>query len=159
MRIRLAYGKTGLMIDLPDDRSVTVVEPRFVPGMSEAREALRQALRAPLNSPPLCELAKPTDKVGIIFSDITRPTPHHLLIPAVLKELAHVPRENITLFNALGTHRPNTETELRGMLSDELFDNYRIVQNNSLILRRRCASVSSSRGHDVWLNREIVDVI
>ncbi len=155
MQIRLAYGKTGLMVELPDDRSVTVVEPQFVPGLPDAREALRQALRTPLNSPPLRELAKPTDKIGIVFSDITRPTPHHLLIPSVLEELAHVPRENITLFNALGTHRPNTEAELRGMLGDALVDGYRLVQNNSFDPATQVRVGVTSRGHEIWLNREV----
>ncbi len=45
MHIRLAYGKTGLPIDLPDDRPITVVEPQFVPGLPDPRGALRQALR------------------------------------------------------------------------------------------------------------------
>ena len=69
-----------------------------------------------------------------MFSDITRPTPHHLILPAVLRELteqAGVPREHITLFNALGTHRPNTDAELRGMIGDDLVDGYRVVQNNA----------------------------
>jgi nickel-dependent lactate racemase len=155
MHIRLAYGKTGLMIELPDDRSVTVVEPQFVPGLPDPRAALRQALRAPLSSPPLRDLAKPTEKVGIVFSDITRPTPHHLMIPAVLEELAHVPKENITLFNALGTHRPNTEAELRRMLGDALVDGYRIVQNNAFEPSTQVHPGVTSRGHEVWLNREL----
>ncbi len=155
MRLRLAYGTTGLLIDLPDDRSVTVVESRFVPGLADARESLRQALRAPFGLPPLRELAKPTDKIGIVFSDITRPTPHQLLIPAVLEELTHIPRANITLFNALGTHRPNTEAELRSMLGDALFEDYRLVQNNAFNPETQVRLGITSRGHEIWLNREI----
>ncbi len=155
MHIRLAYGKTGLVIELPDDQPVTVVEPQFVPGLPDPREALRQALRTPLSSPPLRDLATPTDKVGIIFSDITRPTPHDLMIPAVLEELAHLPKENITLFNASGTHRPNTEAELRQMLGDVLVDGYRIVQNNAFDPSTQVRLGATSRGHEVWLNREL----
>jgi nickel-dependent lactate racemase len=156
MHIRLAYGKTGLILELPDGRPVTIVEPQFVPGLPDPREALRQALRNPLSSPPLRDLAKPTDKVGIVFSDITRPTPNHLMIPAVLDALAHVPKENITLFNALGTHRPNTEAELRQMLGDALVDGYRIVQNNAFDPSTQVHLGVTSRGHEVWLNRELV---
>ncbi len=58
---------------------------------------------------------RPGDRVGIVFSDITRATPHHL----ISRRLRCWPSRcdilrDITLFNALGTHRPNTETELRG---------------------------------------------
>ena len=31
MQIHLAYGKSGLPVELPDDWEVTLVEPRFVP--------------------------------------------------------------------------------------------------------------------------------
>ena len=127
MKIKLAYGKTGLGINLPDELDVTVVEPEFVPGLPDPEGALREALGAPIEAPPLRDVVKADDKVGVIFSDITRPTPNHLILPAVLDELAHVPNGNITLFNALGTHRPNTDEELRGMLGDPVVDGYRIA--------------------------------
>lgn len=157
MRIELAYGKTGLEIELPDEWAVTVVEPRFVPGLTDSLAALQQALRNPIQSPPLRELVNPGDKVGVIFSDITRPAPNHLLLPAVLKELAHVSGEDITLFNALGTHRPNTDAELRGMIGDALVDGYRIVQNNAFNPFTQVHIGSTARGHEIWLNREVFE--
>jgi nickel-dependent lactate racemase len=157
MKIKLAYGKTGLGIDLPDELDVTVVEPEFVPGMPDPEGALREALGAPIEAPPLRDVVKADDKVGVVFSDITRPTPNHLILPAVLDELAHVPNENITLFNALGTHRPNTDEELRGMLGDPVVDGYRIVQNNAFDQSTQVRMGTTSRGHDVWLNRELVE--
>lgn len=143
-------------IDLPDTWDVTVVEPRFVPGLGDPHEAIRQALRAPIGVMPLRDQAKPTDKVGIVFSDITRPTPNHLMLPAVLSELTHVPKENITLFNALGTHRPNTPDELRAMLGDALVADYRLVQNDAFDPSTQVNVGVSVRGHAVWLNRELM---
>lgn len=157
MKINLAYGKTGLEIELPDELDVTVVEPKFVPGLADPEVALREAFEAPIEAPPLRDVVKANDKVGVIFSDITRPTPNHLMLPAVVKELAHVPSENITLFNALGTHRPNTDEELRGMLGDTLIDGYRIVQNNAFDPSTQVHMGTTSREHDVWLNRELVE--
>jgi nickel-dependent lactate racemase len=163
MKIRLAYGKTGLEIELPDEWDVTVVEPKFVSALPDPKGALRGALQAPITpqvlreAPSLHDLVKPGDEVGVIFSDITRPTPNHLILPVVLDELAHVPRQNITLFNALGTHRPNTEAELRDMLGDALVDGYRIVQNNAFDSFTQVHLGTTSRGHDIWLNRELVE--
>ena len=37
MHIKLAYGRTGLWIDLPDSARVTVVEPRLSPGCPTLR--------------------------------------------------------------------------------------------------------------------------
>ena len=157
MKINLAYGKTGLAIELPDGLDVTVVEPEYVPGLPEPEAALREALEAPIEAPPLRDVVKADDKVGVVFSDITRPTPNHLILPAVVKELAHVPRENIALFNALGTHRPNTDDELRGMLGSTLVDGYRIVQNNAFDPSTQMQMGTTSREHDVWLNQELVE--
>jgi len=157
MKINLAYGKTGLEVELADELDVTVVEPEFVPGLSDPEAMLREALGAPIEAPPLRDVVKADDKVGVVFSDITRPTPNHLILSVVLEELAHVPRENITLFNALGTHRPNDDEELRGMLGDALVDSYRIVQNNAFDPSTQVDMGTTSRGHDVWLNRELVE--
>jgi nickel-dependent lactate racemase len=157
MQIHLAYGKTGLDICLPEDWNVTVIEPEFVAGLADPLAALRESLRRPYRSAPLGKLARPGDRVGIIFSDITRPTPHRLILPAVLDELAHIPPESITLFNALGTHRPNTDAELREMLGDELVERYPVVQNDAFDASTQVCLGKTTRGHEIWLNRRAVE--
>jgi nickel-dependent lactate racemase len=155
MKLRIAYGKNGLEINLPEGRDVSIVEPCYLPGLPNPSEAIRQALLAPLGLPALRQQVQASDRVGIIFSDLTRPTPNHIILPALLSELPHVPRENITLFNALGTHRPNTEAELRGMLGDALVDNYRIIQNNAFDPATQQYRGTTSHGHAVWINRQL----
>ena len=153
MRVKLAYGKTGLWIDLPETWNTTIVEPKFVPALPDPTGALEAALRQPIGAPALRDVVAPDHRIGIIFSDITRPTPHRLILPAVLRELteqAGVPRENITLFNALGTHRPNTDAELRGMIGDDLVDGYRVVQNNAFDPETQVSlGVTSARPRDL----------
>jgi lactate racemase len=154
MKIHLAYGISGLDIELPAAWNVTVVEPSYVPGLPDPAGAIR------------CELRKnpwgfgnPMGlKVGIVVSDLTRPTPNHIIVPVVLEELARagIARDQITIFNALGTHRANTDAELRRMLGDEVVDNVRIVQNNAFDPSTQVCLGKSSHGHDIWLNRELV---
>lgn len=163
MHTQLAYGKNGLALDLPDTLNVTVIEPRFVAGLADEAAALREALRAPIGSPALRDVVKPGDRVGIVFSDITRATPHGLILPAVLDELADIPAEQITLFCALGTHRPNTQDELRSMfemsgtpeLAERLLSTYRVVQNDAFDPETQVKIGDTARGHELWLNREI----
>lgn len=157
MDIELAYGKTGLKVKLPDGWNVTVIEPGFAPGLLDPQDALRQALETPIKSKPLRDVVKSTDKVGIIFSDITRPTPNRLILPAILNELPHVSRENIVLFAALGTHRPNTDAELYDLLGEESVKTYRIVQNDAFNSASQVRLGTTSRGHEIWLNRELID--
>jgi nickel-dependent lactate racemase len=157
MQIRLAYGRNGLELVLPDAYNVTVIEPKYLPGLPDQALAIQEALQNPIGLPPLAEFVKPSDRVGIIFSDITRPTPHPLILSAVLQALARVPRANITLFNALGTHRTNTAEELDGMLGAEIAGGYRIVQNNAFDPATQVHLGSSSFGHEIWINRELVE--
>ena len=55
MKIRLAYGKNGLFVELPDQDYVEVVESSLAPGLPDEREAIRKSLREPIASPPRLE--------------------------------------------------------------------------------------------------------
>ena len=156
MRINLAYGKTGLPIELDDALDITVVEPAYVPPLDDPAAAVRAALEAPIGSPPLRRLLRPGLRVGVVFSDITRPAPNPLLLGAVLEVLDAVPGVEVTLFNALGTHRPNTEAELRGMLGDRIFEGRRIVQNDTFDPATQVRVGLTSKGHETWLNAELM---
>ena len=153
MRVRLAYGKEGLWVDLPD-RNVTVVEPRYVPGLPDEAQAIRDALRAPVGTPPLRERVRPDDTVAIVFSDITRPQPRDRMLPVLLEEIAHVPRERVVLLNALGTHRPNTADELSGMLGPDIVTNYRVAQHDAWDRANLVHLGRTSYGHEAYINAE-----
>ncbi|MFC1537245.1 nickel-dependent lactate racemase [Gemmatimonadota bacterium] len=131
MQIKLAYGKTGLEISLPDELNVEVLEPGYVEGLPDPAGALREAIRRPIAAPPLKAMVKDNSRIGIVFSDITRPVPNRVILPVLLEELESIADDRIILFNSTGTHRANTDEELRTMLGDEIVDRYRIVQNDS----------------------------
>lgn len=152
MKVRLAYGKEGLWVKLPDD-NVTVVEPRFVPGLPDETEAIRSALREPIGALPLRDLVKRDDTVAIVFSDITRPQPRKRMLPVLLEGLSQVPPENIVLINALGTHRSNTEAELIEMLGREITEGYRIVQHDAWDKENMVYLGPTSFGHETYINR------
>ncbi len=125
MKVELAYGRGYLPVEFPDDRT-TVIQPSHVPGLKNERKAVFEALDNPISARPLPEWIKPDDRVCVLFTDITRATPNDRLIPWLLDYLADVPRDNITLINQLGTHRPNTPSELEQMLTQEVVKNYRV---------------------------------
>jgi nickel-dependent lactate racemase len=156
MRVMLAYGKTGLEVDLPVGANVTVIEPRYIDRLPDEAAALRQALRRPTAAPPLRQLVDASHTVSIVFSDITRATPNHVILPVLLEELSHVPREQVVLFNSTGTHRANTESELRGMLGDAIVDRYRIVQNDCEDRESHVQLGTTKGGNDIWVHREFV---
>jgi nickel-dependent lactate racemase len=130
MKIDLAYGQGHLPIELPDDRT-TVIQPAHRPGLADERAAVRAALDKPIAARPLRQWIKAGDRVCIAFTDLTRATPNHRLIPWLLDYLSEVPRERITLLNQLGTHRANTPAELDKLLTPEVTRRYRVLNHEA----------------------------
>ncbi|MBL9187091.1 MAG: nickel-dependent lactate racemase [Opitutaceae bacterium] len=151
-RVTLQYGRTGLPLELPSE-NVTVVEPRFVPGIPDEAAAFRAALRAPIGRPPLREIVKATDRVAIAIPDHTRPLPRERLLPWLFEELAHVPAENFTIINGTGSHRANTPDELRQMVGDAVFGRYRIINHDSRDPATLARVGATADGRPVWFNR------
>jgi len=153
MEVELAYGRDGLSVDLPE--SVDVIRPRFVPGLPSEVGALLDAMRHPIGTPALADLVKPGDSVVVVHTDITRATPNDRILPVLLVELeqAGVARQDITLLNGLGTHRPQTEEELRAMLGDRIVDNYRCLQHDCHDDENLVSLGKTSLGHPVRINR------
>ena len=151
MRIKIAYGRDGLWVDLPGEH-VTVVEPSYQPGLSDEQVALREALRNPTGAPPISELVGPENTVAIVFSDLTRAQPRRRMLPVLLNEIAAVPPEQVVLINALGSHRPNTDAELVEMLGREIVDKFRIVQHDAFDRGSNEYVGRTTAGHDVWID-------
>jgi nickel-dependent lactate racemase len=153
MRVDLNYGRHGLTIAVPE--SADVLETRFVPGLPDEAVAIRQALQNPIGSAPLHTLVKPGDRVIIVHTDITRATPNDRILPVLIAELekAGVAPLDITLLNGLGTHRHQTEIELRAMLGDQIVERYRCLQHDSNDDDNMISLGKTSLGHPVRINR------
>ena len=156
MIFNLAYGKTGYEVELTDNCEIDIIEPRWVDGVNDQSLAITKALRDPYKSKPLKDIVSREDKVAMIFSDITRATPYHIILPAILNELQNIPKENICFFCANGTHRLATDQELIKILGETIFKNYEIVQNdaNNPDLHEYVGTTTS--GNEVFLNKEVL---
>ena len=95
MRIDLAFGKTGLAVDLPGKFRYRVLEARSAKPLPDWHAALEAALDRPIGGPPLSELARGKHSAAISVCDITRPAPNRRTLPPVLRRLegAGIPRE------------------------------------------------------------------
>lgn len=155
--VRLAYGKEGLNVEVP--AHAVVIEPKYVPGLPDEQAALRRALREPIAGPPLRRIAKAGDRVTIVHTDITRATPNDRILPPLLAELeeAGVRRDDITLLNALGTHRAQTPEELKTMLGAEIVARYRCLQHDGNDEANLVRLGTTSFGNEVRINRHFVE--
>ncbi len=154
MNVRLAYGKTGLEVSLPDGGRVDVVRPTHVEALADPAGAVRDALRHPIGARPLRELVKPSDRVGIVCNDITRATPYPAILPVLLEELSHVPDSHVTLLIATGTHRANTPEELRTMFGAQAVGRFRIVQNDACDPDSHALVGTTASGDEIWVHKE-----
>src|SRR6185369_13899622 len=99
MKVKLAFGRDGAEVDIPSHVQVNILEPKFAAAVSSADAALAEALRQPIGSPALFDLAQGRKTAAISICDITRPAPHRVVLPHVLATLeqAGVPRSGITI--------------------------------------------------------------
>jgi nickel-dependent lactate racemase len=147
MKVRLQYGHTGLAVDIPSDR-VTVIEPRFVEGLTDEAQAFREALR---------EIVGAGNRVAVVIPDSTRPLPSDRLLPWLFEELGHVPADRFVIVNGTGSHRANTPEELQAMVGEDVLSRYRVVNHDSHDPQTMVEVGRSPEGEVVLMNREYVE--
>jgi nickel-dependent lactate racemase len=156
MRVTLQYGIDGVEVDVPA-RNVSVLAPRFVPGLADEAASFRIAVRSPLGSAPLRSLIAAGDRVAVVTSDVTRPLPSERLLPWLLRELSHVPAGRITIVIGTGSHRPSTSAEIRRLAGDALSAGCRVVDHNAFDTSTLAFAGTGEDGHPVFLNRHYVE--
>jgi nickel-dependent lactate racemase len=122
-------------------------------------QAVFDALAHPVDSPTLGALAKPGHKVCILFTDSTRASPDHQLVPALLTELesAGVRSKDILLLCATGMHRPSTAEEKLIKLGKRIQEKYRIVDHEPTNLDRLVEVGVAEGGVPLAVNRFAVE--
>ena len=96
--------------------------------------------------------------VAISVCDGTRPQPRKIVVPAILDELEGIIRlEDVVVLVATGTHRGNSDAELRQMLGDEIVDTVRVVNHDARDQESLVWLGRFGAGVPVWLNREWVE--
>jgi lactate racemase len=156
MRVRLQYGVEGLEVDVPSS-NVTVVEPRYVPGLSDEAAAFRDAVARPLDARPLSDVVGSRDRVAVVIPDLTRPLPTSRLLPWLFEELSHVSPERIVILNGTGSHRANTADELRTMVGPGVFARFRATNHDAHDPSTLALAGTGADGHPVYLNREYLE--
>ena len=155
MRVRLDYGTDGLEVELPD-RGVTVIEPVPRPAVPDPAATLKAAIRSPIGGSPLREQVRAGQRIAISVCDITRAQPRREQLQAIFDEIPDVPRSDITIFIATGTHRSNTDAELERMLGADILRTCRVVNHDSRDTATLAFVGTSSTGVPVYLNREFL---
>ncbi len=123
-QVTFKYGKTTVDFQIPSDNLLGDLKMAKLPAIANPKEAILQALRAPIDSPALKDILQPNQTVAIIVNDTTRVANTSVFMPILLDEInqAGIPDKNISLIFALGTHRAMTNEEMLSEVGKEAFE-------------------------------------
>lgn len=160
MRIVMSYGKTGLPLNLPDDWDVTIIRTTPMPQLSDADAAIADALRHPVGSRPVKDLAAGRKNVCIVICDITRPVPNGTILPVLIRELldAGIDAGSISILIATGLHRPNEGPEMAEVVgSPWLLETVRVANHFARKDDEHTSLGATRKGTPVKLDRRFVN--
>jgi nickel-dependent lactate racemase len=157
MKVSLKYGERQLQLEVPDHTELLSPKTEF-PSVDDPFGEVRRALDNPIASPTLTQVVenmKPR-KIAILVSDLTRPSPSHIIVPPILEELnrAGVKREQIKIVFGLGFHRKMSEEEMKKAVGEEVFERYECINHDI----DNCVYIGeTSRGTPVEVFRPVIE--
>ena len=112
-------------------RTLFSIQPLYLPPQSTPTVLVERALASPFGASPLADSIHPQDHICILVDDITRPTPHKVLLPPLLRAIENcgVPDDHITFLIALGTHRPMSREEMEHHLGSEITSRFHVLNH------------------------------
>ena len=159
MKVKLAFGRDGAEIEIPSHVQANVLEPKFATAVPSPDAALAEALRQPIGSLALLDLARGKKSAAISICDITRPAPNRVVLPHVLATLeqAGIPRAGVTILIATGLHRAATEQELHTIVGPEILSRYTIASHDARNAASHANLGTTRSGTRVLIDRRFVD--
>jgi lactate racemase len=156
----LKYGKGTVSFQIPQEEILYELKGTPYPALAELLPAYRQALERPFDSPPLCEIVKPGEKILITFSDITRGWQRNdRVLPVLIETLndAGIPDSDITILIVVGAHRLNTGNEFVELCGPEVCHRIRVLNHDCWDEKNVVYLGKTSRGTEVSVNRLAVE--
>jgi nickel-dependent lactate racemase len=159
-------GHSRFPVNIPDQADILRMGRPDV--IENPTEAIFEALRSPINSPPLAKIIRdklrsnPTADAVIVISDNTRPVPYSgksdILFPIVDEMIrAGLSPQKIRLLVATGTHRAMDDREMREMLDPRVLALNLSVANHDSRNRSDMIQVCRTEyGGDIFVNRSYI---
>ena len=161
MKIELAFGQTGIEVDLPEQAEPSILRKPPMDVAGSAAQIIATALSNPVRSDNLSVLAKGAKTACILICDITRPVPNGAFLQPLITTLteAGMPASGITVLVATGLHRPNLDAELEELLGDPWVQQNVKVGNHFARDEDSCVHLGVTKTHKVpvGLNRVFVE--
>jgi nickel-dependent lactate racemase len=156
--VKLPYGTSELEFDLNTDRVLGLIRPAEITPAADPTAVVEQALATPVGGPTIDRLASREKTVAIAVDDVTRTTPTHLLLTPLLRALraAGVRKNQVTIFVALGTHRPMTTSEMKEKYGPAVVEEYTFM-NHAFDDPSQLTYMADVAGDvPVWINKAFI---
>ena len=159
VNLSIPYGQVKLEFQIPERNLVEVLQPNPITLPDSEEEEIARAIENPIGTKELQEIVRPDHTVAIICEDITRPTPSDRILPLLLDRLqaAGVSDKKITIFMALGSHRPMTEEEIVKKVGLEIMDRVRVTNSEFRDKSKLVDLGQTSGGVRVWIDKRVVE--
>jgi nickel-dependent lactate racemase len=156
--VSLPYGRSQLTGHVPEWAVTDIVVPRQWQTGSE-EDSVETALKQPIGTPKLRELARESRRALIVTCDRTRGVPSHVTIPLILEELRSggMSSERIRVLVATGLHKGETMVDVQERFGTDLCDKLRVEIHDSDDQTRVVELGNLSSGTALWLNRSVVE--
>ena len=155
MHFNYGFGKGYKEFDLNNSNILMELRQNEVHTELTNIEEVSRALNNPISSKRLSAIVNPGEKIVIITSDITRPMPSRIVLPAVIDELmsAGLKYSDITIVFALGNHRKQTEDEKKYLVGDDIYNKIKCIDSDN----GDCVRLGiTGRGTPVEIFRDVV---
>lgn len=153
INIPYSTGYMKLNLDERHLNEVLVSKAHNYEPSTTQEKLVEQALKEPVNSKRISEIAAGVNKVLVITSDHTRPVPSKITLPILLKEIRkNNPHVKIKILIATGVHRLTTKEEMLMKFGKELVEKEDIIchdsrDSNSMVYKGILPS-----GGELWVN-------
>jgi lactate racemase len=147
-------------LEVADSSLIADLAPRARPErIGREGDVIGEALKNPIGSPHIREMAEGKKSILILVDDYTRTTPVHLILPPVLAEIhsSGVAKANIRILIASGTHRPMTAEEKRKRFGPELLSEYALLDHCHDDPSQLVQLPTTEHGTEVWVNRAVTE--
>ena len=128
--VQFPYGKEKISYDFSEEKLLDVLVSGLHAYTPEAdgETLVRRAMKNPIGSPTLGELARGKKKIVLVASDHTRPVPSRVIVPPMLEEIRTAnPEADITILIATGCHRETRREELVNKFGEDIVIREKIV--------------------------------
>ncbi len=132
MHFEIPYEKKHIGLDIPDKNIVSLnykndseEEP------TDEEKIISEAIKNPVSTDILSNLAYSKSSACIIVSDITRPCPSYKFLEQIIKELKKVKVKDIKILFGLGIHRNHSDEEKIRLVGNYAAENARLIDFNA----------------------------